>query len=465
MADLLEAGDPGDYDLRRQAVTTSMNEAYDGILSRRTRDIGTRSPRLRLLAQLNAVTPLVEASAAARLPDHVAAPEIPGMVRELAQAVAEGRTGRRPPEPPPARTPAERALNTALRHAASVVNERAPVLDSVADLLGRPNTLRFRARRATFDVLLSTASWRYGLRLALCIGIAQALVSVAALPRSYWIAVTVTYVLKPDFGSVFSRAVTRAIGTVVGLVVAAAIVPNIAEGWVDVPVIAVLAGIIPAASVKGYGFQTASITPVVLMLTDLLSHQGVHLVLPRFVDSLIGCAIVLVMGYLLWPESWHARIGDRLADTVDDAAGYLASAFGTAVLSDEDEAERARTRRRVYRALSVVRSEFQRALAEPPPAGPQAAAWLPLVVAVERIVDATTAARIRVNYGAAPPEMTEVAELQERLRHLARRVRTPRAEEVTAIGKGGGGGTLAGLRDEVEAACAIASTGPSRPGG
>ncbi len=57
-------------------------------------------------------------------------------------------------------------------------------------------------------------------------------------------------------------------------------------------------------------------------------------------------------------------------------------------------------RRRLYRDLSAIRTEFQRALTEPPPMGRRAAAWWPLVVATERIVDATTAARVRVKQGA-----------------------------------------------------------------
>lgn len=134
---------------------------------------------------------------------------------------------------------------------------------------------------------------------------------------------------------------------------------------------------------------------MILLLSDVLNHQGTALLMPRLLDSLMGCGIALVAGYLLWPESWHTRVGDRLADAVADTARYVESAFGTA----PDPAARARMRRRLYRDLSVIRTEFQRALTEPPPTGRRAAAWWPLVVAVERIVDATTAARVRVRHG------------------------------------------------------------------
>ncbi|MFE3828860.1 FUSC family protein [Streptomyces sp. NPDC059092] len=469
VADLLAAaghresgGPPGQdaYDTRRQAVTDSLNEAYDLVLARRAREHGRSEPLVRLLAQLNVVIPLVEAAPAAHLHGRPLPAAVPAAVRELADAVAEGRpraadgTDDRPHRP--GATSAERAVDAALRHATSVVHHSEPDPNNVDDRLGRPAALRVRARRATRDVLLSEDSWRYGLRLALCIGLSQALVSLIPVPRSYWVALTVTFILKPDYGSVFSRAVLRALGTVAGLVVAAAILSHVARGWWDVAVMLVIAGIVPAMTAKGYAFQTAAITPVILLLSDLLSHEGSGLLLPRFVDSMMGCAIALIAGYLLWPESWHTRIGDRLADAVEETAEYVRCAF--AAPPDADRTERVRTRRRIYRDLSVVRTEFQRALTEPPPTGTRARAWWPLLVAVERVVDATTAARVRVDHGAPPPAPAEIAAIERQLRELADGMRSSAVlVEVRADLGGDEKGVLAPLRQEVRGARAIAS--------
>nr|WP_233518401.1 FUSC family protein [Streptomyces corynorhini] len=475
------------YETKRHAVTASLNQAYDLVLARRAREHGRSAPLVRLLAQLNVIIPLVEATPAAHLtggrgPLPAA---VPAAVRELADAVATGSSGGPPPKLPAPTTTAERAVDLALRHAAAVVQrtEGAGVREAGAapapvgledDRLGRPAALRVRARRATREALLSGASWRYGLRLALCVGLAQALVSLVAVERSYWVTLTVTFILKPDFGSVFSRAVLRALGTVAGLVVAAAVLSATPRGWWDVAVMLVLAGIVPAVSAKGYAFQTAAITPVILLLADILGHQGFELVLPRFVDSMIGCAIALIAGYLLWPESWHTRVGTRLADTVEDTARYVRSAFEPGA----DQAERVRQRRRIYRDLSAVRTEFQRALTEPPPTGTRAMAWWPLVVALERVVDATTAARVRVNHGAAPPAPAETAGIERELRELADGMRAdrtltgvrvaPDAPSAPGTGPGAGtgtggdpGGLLAPLRQEVRAARAIVS--PATP--
>ncbi|MFE7443376.1 FUSC family protein [Streptomyces chartreusis] len=448
-------GDTQDYDDARHAVTQSLNQSYDIVLAHRARHHG-RSPELaRLLAQLNAITPVVEAAPAARLSGIRLPPEIPEAVRHLASAVETGYTGPIGLKPPVPATETARAVDHALRHAAEVV--ATPDVDprGIDDRLGRPAALSIRAARAARNVALSAASWRYGLRLALCIGIAQVLVSIIAVPRSYWVALTITFVLKPDFGSVFSRALLRALGTVAGLVVAAAVLAEVPRGWWDVPVLLILAPLIPALTPRGYGYQTAAITPVILLLSDVLNRQGTGLLLPRLVDSLIGCAIALVAGYLLWPESWHTRVGDRLAGAVEDTARYVEAAFGPDAV---DPAARARMRRGLYRDLSAIRTEFQRALTEPPPTGRRAAAWWPLVVAVERIVDATTAARVRVRHGAAPPSTAEVTQMARQLRELAEGVREAETlYEVRTDLTGPAGSVLEPLRQEVAAARAVTS--------
>ncbi|WP_427921422.1 FUSC family protein [Streptomyces sp. cg40] len=451
------------YDAARQAVTQSLNQSYDLVLARRARHHGRNPELTRLLAQLNAITPVVEAAPAVHQTGRPLPPQIRDAVRDLAHAVETGYTGPTGLDLPTPTSETTRAVDHALRHAAEVVT--APDVDprGIDDRLGRPAALRIRAARAARNVLLSSGSWRYGLRLALCIGLAQVLVSTVPVPRSYWIALTITFVLKPDFGSVFSRALLRALGTVAGLVIAAAVLSVVPRGWWDVLVLLVLAPLIPALTPRGYGYQTMAITPVILLLSDILNHQGTALLLPRLVDSLIGCGIALIAGYLLWPESWHTRVGDRLAEAVADTAGYVESAFGVpgnpgAPGLEADPAARARMRRRLYRDLSVIRTEFQRALTEPPPTGRLAAGWLPLVVAVERIVDATTAARVRVKHGAPPPSPAEVTQVALQLRELSQGVRESEVlVEVRTDLTGPAGSVLEPLRQEVAAARAIAS--------
>ncbi|MFY1678204.1 FUSC family protein [Streptomyces sp. WMMC905] len=459
-ADLLEAGGargtdpPTGYETARRATTRALDDAYDAVLARRTRVQSCNQELARLLAELNAVIPLVEAASARRLSDEPLPAAVPAAVRRLASAVESGRAPSTPPALPPPTDRTGRAVDLALRHATDVVS--APLVDprGLEDRLGRPAALRVRAVRAARGVVLSPAARRYGLRLALSIALAQALVSLVPVPRSYWVAVTIAFVLKPDFGPVFSRALLRAVGTVAGLVVSAAVLAEVPRGWWDVVVLLVVGGLVPASTPRGYGYQTAAITPVILILSDILSGEGTALLLPRLVDSLLGCAIALLATYLLWPERWSTRVGDRLAEAVASAARYVECAFGGC----DDRAAEARARRALYRDLAAIGTEVRRAQAEPPPTGRHAAAWWPLVVAVERVVDTTTAASVQVRHGADAPARAEVEEVTRELWGLSRGLRASEVlVGVDARFDGPPESVLEPVRREVAAARAVAS--------
>ncbi|MFE7181895.1 FUSC family protein [Streptomyces erythrochromogenes] len=170
-----------------------------------------------------------------------------------------------------------------------------PALNGRRYAAGDGPVRRFRA------FLTSPAPWCYGLRLALCVGFAEALVLLMPYERAYWVPVTVVFVLKPDLGSVASRALLRAAGTAAGLLAAVAVFAAVPRGWWEVPVLVLLGALLPVLSRRGYGFQTAAITPVIILLSDLGNLEGAELVGQLMWDSLIGCAIALVVGHALWP--------------------------------------------------------------------------------------------------------------------------------------------------------------------
>lgn len=411
-------GTPTHYEKARRALTHALNQAYDLLLAHRATRPGSADERVCLIAQLDALVPLVEAAPLVRLSGRSLPAGIPAALHDLAGSVATGGPANGGPQPADLLDGGNKAVVEGLRHAAGVVAATLGSLRDEAADFTEARAIPFGGVTAR-ALAVPAASWLYGVRLALCIGLAQAVISLVAVPRSYWVPLTVTFVLKPDFGSVFSRSVLRVLGTVPGLVIAAAVLAGVPRGWGDVPVVLVLAALVPALTPRGYGHQTAAITPLILLLSDMLSHQGATVLLPRLLDSAIGCAITLVAGYLLWPESWHTRVGARLADTVEDCARYLERSFTDAT----GPTPPGHLRRRLYRDLSAVRMEFQRALSEPPPTGRTAAAWWPVVAAVERTVDVTTAVRTHVAHGGASPPAADVARLGHRIRLLADQLR------------------------------------------
>ena len=92
---------------------------------------------------------------------------------------------------------------------------------------------------------------------------------VLPLQRSYWVTLTVAIVLKPDLGSVFARAVQRGLGTIVGVLLGAAILAVVPYGWLLLVPAAVLAALLPYGRIRNYGLMLTFLTPLIVLLLDL----------------------------------------------------------------------------------------------------------------------------------------------------------------------------------------------------
>jgi len=303
---------------------------------------------------------------------------------------------------------------------------------------------RLRGRLLHLGELLAGGriAWEYTLRLMLCTGVAAVLSEVLPLQRSYWLVLTVGIILKPDYGSVFARAMQRAIGTVVGAVLGAAILAIVPFGpWLLVP-FGVFAALLPYARARNFGLVSTFLTPLVVLLIDLLDQSGWRLAEARLIDTVLASAVVLVVGYAPWPSAWQAHLPGQFAEAVRAVCAYMDEALvppadgqaaqvpaGTpagvpAPARAGLPAWPSQLRRRAFRALSNLRTEFQRTMSEPTAVSRRASAWWPALVGLEEVMDAVTATAVALSRGATPPSAAAVHQVSGALRAVADAIET-----------------------------------------
>ncbi len=404
--ELRAAGTPG-FAGNRLAVTTAMNAAYDQLLAVRSASSGHDRQLSRLVALLTQSHLIAEAVATIAAEGGCPPPAVVSAAERLADAVRTG--GPVPETPAPWRDgPGARALSEALGGAARLLSAERVTRTGLPRPSGRER-LRLMADQLRGGPLI----WLAALRLMICIGVAALLSEVLPVQRSYWVILTVAIVLKPDLGSVFARAVQRGLGTVVGVLLGAAILAVVPYGWLLLVPAAVLAALLPYGRSRNYGLMATFLTPLIVLLLDLPAQGGWPLAKARLVDTLLGCAIVLVIGYAPWPTSWYAHLPAQFARTVADVCGYMEQAL--IVRSPV----RRRLRRRAYRALADLRGEFQRTMSEPPAVSRRATVWWPAVAALEEVMDAVTAAAVAADHGIPPPPPRQIRELIAVLQGIA----------------------------------------------
>jgi uncharacterized membrane protein YccC len=439
---LLTASGTDAADDARRELTTALNAGYDRVIRSRSRSAGRSRELSELAGILNAAAPLVEGSVAAARAGVAADPQDVTAVNALAAAVRGERE--LPPERPPAleEGPAgQRATRHGIRLVWNVVGDPE---ERAGAAVARENLdRRTRARDLADRTIASPESRSFAVRLALCMTIAEITRQLLPIQRPYWVLLTVAIVLKPDFGSVFTRAVQRGAGTLLGVLIGSLLLTVLPRSpWILVAM-ALAAAVLPWARGANFGLFSVFLTPLVILLLDLAVPSGSGLVAARLVDTLIGCAIVLVFGYLLWPQTWRAPLDEALRAAALALDGFVEAAFtGTPT-------ERRRARRRCYRALTELQTQLQRRLAEPPPISTRAAAWWPVIVQLERTSDAVTEAVIAIRSGEPAPDPAQVAVLRRAIRQLEDDVRThtpPDDAEILAEG------VLAPVAREVDAA-------------
>ncbi|OKI00669.1 hypothetical protein A6A06_17070 [Streptomyces sp. CB02923] len=440
LADALEAvGGPGAEAARRR-LTAALDRADEALRLRRLLRRRPRAEERLLTERLAAGTALCEASVALLweaqpLPDRVA--EGP---RRFADALRTGRAPGRLPAPETS-SPARGAFDRALLDAAVVFARTEPVDAAGADggpaaisgaTTQEPSPVRrlpsalhrmiaplgSRTRRGRS--VLAPAGRDYGLRVGLCIAVSAAAALALRAEHWYWLPATVTFLVKPDLGPLFSRTVNRFAGTVAGVLVFAA-AGALLDGWWWPALIAGAGGALLPFATRHFALQTVAITLMVLSFVHVSGDP--QAALERIVDTSAACAIVLVVGHLPQLADPRRRIGQRVTAALRATGAYLGEVLKTE--PGHDRGERLVLRREAYRVLGEARAAAETAAAELVAARGRNPDWLTVVTAAERIVDAATACAVRLDHGARRPTRQEARRLSEALTAMADALEDP----------------------------------------
>jgi uncharacterized membrane protein YccC len=167
------------------------------------------------------------------------------------------------------------------------------------------------------NLSLDSSACRHAIRLTLCITIGQAIAGGFALQRSYWLAMTIALVLKPDFGSTFSRGILRLTGTYVGLVLATVLFHFVSPALpVHVLLIGILVFLQRWVGRGNYGILVVAISAVIVFMLSLTGIPPKDVVAARALNTTIAGALALAI-YWVWPTRERTQVAPALASMLD----------------------------------------------------------------------------------------------------------------------------------------------------
>ena len=160
-------------------------------------------------------------------------------------------------------------------------------------------------QRITHQFTPESPLFRHAVRMSFVLCVSYLIIQLANLEHGYWILLTSLFVCQPNYNATKRRLMLRIAGTLTGILLGVPIlyfIPSI-KGQLT---LIVISGVLFFAfrSVR-YAQATMFITLLVLLCFNLLG-QGFDIIIPRIIDTVIGCLIAWIAVNFIWPD-WNFR--------------------------------------------------------------------------------------------------------------------------------------------------------------
>jgi hypothetical protein len=161
----------------------------------------------------------------------------------------------------------------------------------------RPFALRQAAAEAAATLRarleIHDAAFRHALRFGVAMAVGVAVYRLAGFDdHGYWVPLTILFVLKPDPAQTTERIAMRAVGTMVGLVLATALAELLGDAVIPTTIVLTVAAAFAFALLAiEYALFTVAITVFVVLLTDTLGASPFDAAGERALGTALGIVV------------------------------------------------------------------------------------------------------------------------------------------------------------------------------
>ncbi|AIR64186.1 YccS/YhfK family putative transporter [Cedecea neteri] len=224
-----------------------------------------------------------------------------------------------------------------------------------------------RERRLPFFPALKSylsfksSALRSSARLGVMLTIASLLGSFLHLPKPYWILMTVMFVTQNGYGATRVRIVHRAAGTMAGLCIAGITLHFHVPDSYTLLAMLMITLVSYLFIRKSYGWATIGFTVTAVYTLQLITLSAESYIIPRLIDTLLGCLIAFGGMIWLWPQ-WQTGL---LRQNAHDALEADQDAIRLILSNDPEPTPLAWQRMRVNQAHNALFNSLNQAMQEP----------------------------------------------------------------------------------------------------
>ncbi|SUB81110.1 Inner membrane protein yccS [Pragia fontium] len=208
---------------------------------------------------------------------------------------------------------------------------------------------------------IKSIALRNAARLGLTLAAGTAIGSVLSLPKPYWILLTIMLVSQNGYNATRIRIQHRALGTMFGIIVGAVILHLHYPQNYMLLLMLFLTLVSYLIVRKNYGIAVIGFTITAVYTLQIIANSGMEFLLPRLIDTVIGCVLVFASTIWLWPQWQSGLLRKNAHDALETYQQHLRQMFSMT----DNAPELSYTRMKVNQAHNTLFTTLNQAMQEP----------------------------------------------------------------------------------------------------
>ena len=215
------------------------------------------------------------------------------------------------------------------------------------------------------NMRLEAPVFRFALRLSLAISAGMLIgPHLPYAAHSYWIVLTLIFILRPSYAVTKQRRIDRVAGTLIGCLLTA-LVLYVIESQALILVVVFLAMVAAPAFIQlRYRYSSVAVSMLILLQLHLIAPGSSDLISERLIDTAVGALLAVGFSFVL--ASWEYQgLGHLMRQVLQANISYMEASFRLLQGLCKDDVRYRLARKRLMDNLASLSGALVRMLDEP----------------------------------------------------------------------------------------------------
>lgn len=216
------------------------------------------------------------------------------------------------------------------------------------------------------NLTLNSNTFKHALRVSIACVVGYSLSRLFAYGQhSYWVLLTIAFILKPAFSMTKQRNGQRILGTLAGALIGVVILVVFHDKHILFAFMVIFMLLTYSFMRLNYLAMVIFTTPFVLILFSFLGVGFKELAQERLIDTVLGCSIAFLASVILFPSWESTQFNNYVKDMLVANRNYMQMIIAGLGGNQLDVLEYKLVRKQVYVQSANLSAAFQRMLSEP----------------------------------------------------------------------------------------------------